>query len=94
MQNEQNNIMEKKLEYLRKLRELEACGVHLSQHYDINSDLEPMIYEYYLQTKMRERQIFTHNVSTMAYGMTLLAKLFDENKTDKNKTDKNKTVKN
>lgn len=45
-----------KLVMLRKLRDLERCGVTLSQHYSIDNDFDEMKNEYIFQKHLLEME--------------------------------------
>lgn len=57
-----------KLNFLRKLAELSASGIKLSQVYNMNSNLEMMKYEYELHSGIQSRK---NGVSLMVDGLVL-----------------------
>ena len=58
-----------KLDMLRKLGELKQCGVHLSQNYNLDSDLDMMQYEYKLHHDIRSKQNSVQWMSHMLIGI-------------------------
>lgn len=58
-----------KLDMLRKLGELKQCGVHLSQNYNLESDLKMMEYEYKLHHDIRSKQNSVQWMSHMLIGV-------------------------
>lgn len=58
-----------KLDMLRKLGELKQCGVHLSQNYNLDSDLKMMEYEYKLHHDIRSKQNSVQWMSHMLIGV-------------------------
>ena len=54
-----------KLDIMRKLVELRAQGVHLSQNYTVNSDYATMVTEYELHIKIIERKRAVEWLSSM-----------------------------
>lgn len=63
-----NDLMLLKLDMLRKLGELKQCGVHLSQNYNLDSDLSMMEYEYKLHHDIRSKQNSVQWMSHMMIG--------------------------
>lgn len=61
-------LMLLKLDMLRKLGELKQCGVHLSQNYNLDSDLDMMRYEYKLHHDIRSKQNSVQWMSHMMIG--------------------------
>lgn len=57
-----------KMNYLRKLAELQASGIRLSQVYTINSNLETMKYEYELHKGIQDKK---NGVTLMVNGLIL-----------------------
>lgn len=62
-------LMLVKLDMLRKLGELKQCGVHLSQNYNLESDLKMMEYEYKLHHDIRSKQNSVQWMSHMLIGV-------------------------
>ena len=62
-------LMLVKLNMLRKLGELKQCGVHLSQNYNLESDLKMMEYEYKLHHDIRSKQNSVQWMSHMLIGV-------------------------
>lgn len=58
-----------KLDMLRKLGELKQCGVHLSQNYNLDSDLKMMQYEYKLHSDIKSKQNSVQWMSHMLIGI-------------------------
>jgi hypothetical protein len=58
-----------KLDMLRKLGELKQLGVHLSQNYNLDSDLEMMQYEYKLHHDIRSKKNSVQWMSHMMIGI-------------------------
>lgn len=79
MSNEE--LMQKKLDMLRKLTELSAAGVTLSQNYSMNSDLKMMENEYNLHKGIRAKQNGINWLSSMTlnciYGLEMLNDKYD-----------------
>jgi hypothetical protein len=63
------DLMLVKLDMLRKLGELKQCGVHLSQNYNLDSDLKMMEYEYKLHHDIRSKQNSVQWMSHMLIGV-------------------------
>jgi hypothetical protein len=72
-------IMLLKLDMLRKLGELKQCGVHLSQNYNLDSDLEMMQYEYKLHHDIRSKQNSVQWMSHMMIGIVKGTEMFNDN---------------
>ena len=62
-------LMLAKLDMLRKLAELKAAGVTLSQIYNMNSDLNMMKYEYELHKNIKAKQNGINWMSSMTLNM-------------------------
>jgi hypothetical protein len=58
-----------KLDMLRKLGELKQCGVHLSQNYNLESDIKMMEYEYKLHSDIKSKQNSVKWMSHMLIGI-------------------------
>jgi hypothetical protein len=78
---EKEDLFLKKLSILRKLGELKQCGVHLSQDYNIDSDINAMEYEYKLHCDIQAKTNWVQYMSSMlklsAKGLKMLNDLYD-----------------
>lgn len=72
-------LMLLKLDMLRKLGELKQCGVHLSQNYNLDSDLDMMQYEYKLHHDIRSKQNSVQWMSHMMIGIIKGTEMFNDN---------------
>lgn len=72
-------LMLLKLDMLRKLGELKQCGVHLSQNYNLDSDLKMMQYEYKLHHDIRSKQNSVQWMSHMLIGIIKGSELLNDN---------------
>lgn len=72
-------LMLKKLNMLRKLGELKKIGVHLSQNYNLDSDLEMMEYEYKLHHDIRSKQNSVQWMSHMLIGVIKGTEMINDN---------------
>lgn len=68
-----------KLDMLRKLGELKQCGVHLSQNYNLDSDLDMMQYEYKLHSDIRSKQNSVQWMSHMLIGIVKGTEMLNDN---------------
>ena len=71
-------LMLLKLDMLRKLGELKQCGVHLSQNYNLESDLEMMQFEYQLHHDIRSKQNSVQWMSHMMIGIVKGTEMFND----------------
>lgn len=71
-------LMLLKLDMLRKLGELKQCGVHLSQNYNLDSDLDMMQYEYKLHHDIRTKQNTVQWMSHMMIGIIKGTEMFND----------------
>lgn len=72
-------LMLEKLAMLRKLGELKQCGVHLSQNYSLDSDLDTMKYEYTLHHDIRSKQGSVQWMSHMMIGIVKGMEMLNDN---------------
>ena len=73
-----NEQMLLKLDMLRKLGELKQCGVHLSQNYNLDSELSMMQYEYRLHSDIRSKQNSVQWMSHMMIGAVKGVEFFND----------------
>jgi len=80
-QEENEDMMLKKLNMLRKLGELTQYGVKLSQNYNMNSDYQAMEYEYELHKGIRAKRNSINWMSSMMlnciYGLEMANEKYD-----------------
>lgn len=74
-----DELMLTKLDMLRKLGELKQCGVHLSQNYNLESDLNMMQYEYRLHHDIRSKQNSVQWMSHMMIGVMKGVEMVNDN---------------
>jgi hypothetical protein len=72
-------LMLLKLDMLRKLGELKQCGVHLSQNYNLDSELDMMQYEYKLHHDIRSKQNSVQWMSHMMIGIVKGMEMVNDN---------------
>lgn len=72
-------LMLQKLAMIRKLGELKRCGVHLSQNYNIDSNLDDMKFEYELHHDIRAKENSVQWMSHMMIGILKGTELLNDN---------------
>lgn len=63
-----DEIRQKKMDMMRKLKELADHGIPLSQNYNINSNLEAMEYEYNFHRSVRDKEQGVKHLNNMMLG--------------------------